>query len=65
MMEDFSNIPIAKRGGVQLYLRDIAEVISAVKDPESKFSLNFIRGRFMKFLRNLAHIPAALEYLEF
>lgn len=41
-MEDFNNIPIAKRGGVQLYLRDIAKVISGVKDPES---ISFFQGK--------------------
>jgi len=41
-MEDFKNIPIAKRGGVQLYLRDIAKVISGVKDPES---ISFFQGK--------------------
>lgn len=34
-MADFNNIPIAKRKGVQLYVRDIAKVISEVKEPES------------------------------
>ena len=41
-LEDFNNIPIAKRGGVQLYIRDIAKVISGVKDPES---LSFFQGK--------------------
>lgn len=41
-LEDFNNLPIAKRGGVQLYIRDIAKVISGVKDPES---LSFFQGK--------------------
>lgn len=41
-MADFNNIPIAKRGGVQLYIRDIAKVMSGVKDPES---ISFFQGK--------------------
>lgn len=40
-LEDFNNIPIVKRGGVQLYIRDIGRVISGVKEPES---LSFFQG---------------------
>ncbi len=41
-LEDFNQIPIAKRGEVQLYIRDIAKVISGVKEPES---LSFFQGK--------------------
>ncbi|TGE32973.1 efflux RND transporter permease subunit [Desulfosporosinus sp. Sb-LF] len=41
-MADFNNIPIAKRGGIQLYIRDIAKVMSGVKDPES---ISFFQGK--------------------
>jgi HAE1 family hydrophobic/amphiphilic exporter-1 len=34
-VEDFTALPVARRGGVQLYVRDIAEVTDGVKERES------------------------------
>ncbi|MHB1651864.1 MAG: efflux RND transporter permease subunit [Desulfitobacteriaceae bacterium] len=39
---DFGNIPVVKRGGIQLYIRDIAKVVSGVKDPDS---ISFFQGK--------------------
>lgn len=39
---DFSNLPVAKRGGVEIYVRDIAKVVTGVKDPDS---ISFYQGQ--------------------
>lgn len=41
-IEDFANLPVAKRGGVQVYVKDISKVVSGVKDPES---ISFYQGK--------------------
>ena len=34
-VEDFAALPVARRGGVQLYVRDIASVTDGIKERES------------------------------